>query len=83
MDQGASTRRPLVTPQALYVDVENGPYRAILGEENCWGEERNAIQAVSPLAERPEHHPRDCPSRKDMSATCNCGVRRARENWRP
>ena len=34
--------------QALYVDVERGPYPNLLGAENCWGKERDARRYCGP-----------------------------------
>ncbi len=35
-------RRRLVTVSALYVDTERGPYRDLVGGENCYGVDRDA-----------------------------------------
>ena len=35
-------RRRFVTVSALYVDIERGPYRDLVGEENCYGVDRDA-----------------------------------------
>ena len=37
-----------MTVQALYVDVERGPYAALLGDDNCWGVERDATTYSGP-----------------------------------
>jgi hypothetical protein len=34
--------------QALYVDVDRGPYAELLGPENCWGVERDAKTYAGP-----------------------------------